>query len=382
MSQEPYPYALVVRWPVGGIRTHLKYSRELLASDAAQFKPVYVSYDDIDTALAVSSLAIAPQDNRSTGVHSLSKMFFRVLQVCANRRIRLIHSQGFISSILSTPASLLFGKRHVVSVHDVITDEVIASTRGFSRGILGLCLRLSFAVHAVGEDCARSIRRLPFMKKAKNIVIIRNGIDIRRFSNTSAVDLRSIAGADPATQLIGFFGRFHPQKGFRDLIDAVGLLKTEHPELSLKVVAVGDAGTLEEDKAYIASKGLQECFYFHSQVENPASLMVSCDMIAMPSHWEAYSLLAAEVLTLGVPLIASDCIGLAEVTRDTPARSFQARNPRALAEALIAEAKAPTKGKARTFMSEARNRFDFTQNAQRINRLLYIAHTCQPLNTL
>lgn len=375
MNKPDYPYALVVRWPVGGIRTHLKYAREMLNAESPRFSPLYVSYDDADTRLALNSLNIPAAADYSAGVHSLLGMMRRLFRVCFTNRIKVIHSQGFISSIISTPASLLLHKRHIVSVHDVITDKVIDETSLFSRLILGMCLRVSFAVHAVGRDCANSIRRLPFMKTAKNIITIRNGIDPQRFSNPQPADLRGLFKTGSDTRIIGFFGRFHPQKGFRYLVDAVELLKRSHPELPIKVIAVGDAGTLKEDKEYIEAKGVKESFFFHSQVENPASLMVACDMIAMPSLWEAYSLLAAEVLTLGVPLLASDCIGLAEVVENTPARSFPAENAAALAQAIYAEALHPSKTAAVEFSQQARIRFDFRENAHRLNRLLYIAQT-------
>ena len=382
MKTIEYPYALVVRWPVGGIRTHLKYSKELLSSDSPVFRPLYISYDDADTQLALSSLNIAPENNFSTGIHSLFGMLKSVVSVCLKKPIRVIHSQGFISSIISTPAAVLFRKKHIVSVHDVITDEVIANTSALSRIVLGAALRMAFAVHAVGQDCANSIRRLPFMRTARNIVIIRNGIDPKRFSNPVPFDLRALTGASADTRLVGFFGRFHPQKGFRYLVDAIAQLRQSHPELSLKVVAVGDAGTLVEDKRYVLDNGLENYFFFHPQVENPTSLMVACDMIVMPSLWEAYSLLAAEVLTLGVPLLASTCIGLAEVVQDSPAKTFPPKNASALAEAIYDEAVHPSKEGALAFMPQARTRFDFTANAEKLNKLLYIAQSGQRLDLL
>ena len=374
------PYLLVVRWPVGGIRTHLKYGRDLLtAMPHYALIPTLVAFDDQDTRLAVSSLGIDPKNDRSQGIHSLFGMAQRIFRLSLNSKFHVVHSQGFISSVLSSPATVLLRKRHIVSVHDVITDDVIESTSYISRLVLGVCLRLAYAVHAVGEDCARSIRQLPLMRNARNIIIIKNGIDPKRFTNPVSVDLRTLIGVPKYTKLIGFFGRFHPQKGFRYLIDALEQLKFRTPELAVHVVAAGNAGTLDEDKAYAGKKGLTGMVSFVPQAENPASFMAACDMIVMPSLFEAYSLLAAEVLTLGIPLIASDCIGLKEVTADTPARSFPAKNTEALTKAIQEELEHPSIEAARAFVPEARKRFDFTHSALLLNRLLFLAHSGRPL---
>jgi glycosyltransferase involved in cell wall biosynthesis len=54
----------------------------------------------------------------------------------------------------------------------------------------------------------------------------------------------------------------------------------------------------------------------------------------MPSLWEAYGLIAAEALLVGCPVIASDCIGLREVTRDTPALTVRLKDAKSLADAM------------------------------------------------
>ena len=46
------------------------------------------------------------------------------------------------------------------------------------------------------------------------------------------------------------------------------------------------------------------------------------DLVVIPSKWEACPLLPMEVLVAGRPLLGSDCIGMKEVTFDTPALIF------------------------------------------------------------
>jgi len=65
---------------------------------------------------------------------------------------------------------------------------------------------------------------------------------------------------------------------------------------------------------------------------NVASVIKGLDLVVMPSLWEACGLLAMETLVAGTPLIASDCIGLREVVRGTPACVVPSKDSKRLAE--------------------------------------------------
>jgi len=209
------------------------------------------------------------------------------------------------------------------------------------------------------------------MENARNIVVIPNGIDPRQFRRVTGRNVRAELDLDPQTFLIGFFGRFMAQKGFRTLVDALGLLHGAHVGPNITVLAVGSGGFLREDKAYIQGLGLASHFRFMDLVEDPAPLIAGVDCVAMPSRWEAYGLLAAEVMALGVPLLASTCIGLREVIANTPSRTFAPQNPRLLADAITAEISDRSQLRAGDFASEALRRFDFTPSAARIADLIY-----------
>jgi glycosyltransferase involved in cell wall biosynthesis len=374
------PYLLVVRWPVGGIRTHLKYARQLLKGERVEFAPHVVAMDDADTRLLLDNLKVPAEADHTRGVHNIVGMALRVLKVClTSPKISVVHSQGFISAMLAYPAVLLTGKRHIVTVHDVVTDQVLTSKSALGLRLLGFVLKHAYAVHAVGRDCAQSLRRLPALADASNIVTIANGINPAQFSGVQPADLRSQLNLSPQTRLIGFFGRFMGQKGFTDLIAAVSQIRASDPHTPFRVLAVGEGDYLREYREFVQEANLTDTILFLPRAENPAALMAGCDMVAMPSLWEAYPLQAPEVLCLGVPLIASDCIGLREVTAGTPARTFAAQNPQALAAALRAELQSPSTTQAKAYTALARERFDFAPNALKLNQLLDLVRQGKPL---
>jgi glycosyltransferase involved in cell wall biosynthesis len=373
------PYVLVVRWPLGGIRTHLKYAKELAGDKATPLQPILVAMDDPDTRLLIKNLQIPSQFDHTAGIQSLAQMSWQVFKSCLLPGVKLVHSQGFISALLAYPAVLVTRKRHIVTVHDVVTDQVLASKSPWALKALGFVLKHAYAVHAVGRDCASSLRRIPGLERARNIVTIANGINSAQFTDPTPTDWRAQLNLKLDTKLIGFFGRFMEQKGFLDLVSAIARLKVTDPALDVRVLAVGEGDWLREYRVAVAEQGLEDTILFLPRAENPAALMAGCDVVVMPSHWEAYPLQAPEVLCLGIPLLASDCVGLREVTEGTPTRTFATGDCEGLRAALVAEFKNPSWAAARAYTQIARERFAFAPNALKINRLLTIANAGQPL---
>ncbi|WP_165856072.1 glycosyltransferase [Marinobacter sp. JSM 1782161] len=90
-----------------------------------------------------------------------------------------------------------------------------------------------------------------------------------------------------------------------------------------------------EDYEYLNDKGLGDYFHQAEQTRDMAAALKGVDVVAMPSRWEACGLLAMEALAAGVPIIGSDCVGLREVLRDSPALVCRAGDAESLKNALV-----------------------------------------------
>jgi glycosyltransferase involved in cell wall biosynthesis len=77
-----------------------------------------------------------------------------------------------------------------------------------------------------------------------------------------------------------------------------------------------------------------------------------------------------EALVAGVPLLASDCPGLREVVRGTPAVTARAGDRAAWADALRRAIAAPWADAARGYAPEARRRYDASKSAEALRALL------------
>jgi glycosyltransferase involved in cell wall biosynthesis len=154
---------------------------------------------------------------------------------------------------------------------------------------------------------------------------------------------------------MGFLGRFMDQKGFEPLLHALRLARPDCPPFRL--VAVG-SGDYQREYARLAERlGLSDCVTFLPQRPNIAPLLKQLDLMVMPSLWESCGLLAMEAMVAGVPVLGSDCIGLREVLRDTPAVVAPAGDVPALAKAIADCIRSPRTAEARAFAPVARERF-------------------------
>ncbi len=92
------------------------------------------------------------------------------------------------------------------------------------------------------------------------------------------------------------------------------------------------------------------------------------DAVVMPSNWEACPLQPMEALVSGVPLIVSDCIGLREVVRDTPAIVVPGGEPEGLARAMDELLSGHGSEAFADFRHEAARRFDVGRTAESVKR--------------
>jgi glycosyltransferase involved in cell wall biosynthesis len=378
--KSPIRVGLVVRWPTGGIRTYLKYLYTYLP--AGKYRPVLVAPGGTETDYLLRNLSAVEPVARLVAEPDALRFGKAVLRCISQDKLDIVHSHGFTSAALSAVPARLFRVPHVATMHDVFTDALATQFGRVGTKALGLALRQAQIVQAVGNDQAANLREklLSESYAEHRLRVIKNGIDIDQFLDVDPRPLRSEFAIDGNAFIVGFLGLFMAQKGFRTLIEAVRLLRDEGSPRPVKVFAVGDGGYIREDQARVRELDLDSRFIFHPMVENPASTLAGLDCLAMPSAWEAFGLLAAEALCLGVPVIASDCVGLREVVADSAARVFRAGDANELAQAIRQEMIDPSGARARGFAPVAQRSFDIRRSATQLDQLFgeVLAAKCRP----
>ena len=382
----------VIRWPLGGIRTYLLYTSPALV--AAGWRVTFLGpageyMDRFGTEVATWPGVDCVTAPSGRGAMPLKPV---VRDLLRERPYALVTSQG-----LGAAAQVELARRkagasgravpHVVISHDVFPPGHHTGLRGWvRRRVLERLLRGAQMIVSVTEDAqANLLENLPALaRQGPRLVTVPHGI--RRPDTGSARDvppaprLREQLGLAPGTPLLGFFGRFMEQKGFLPLLDALQRLQSRAPPAPLHLVAVGSGDYEREYQADAQARGLAACVSFLPAVPSVLPYLPQIDLVVMPSLWEAAGLLAMEALIAGVPLLASDCLGLREVVRDTPARTAPAGDAQAWADALASLLGALPKDAARAFAPQAARRFDAQRTGERMRALFdeVVAATGRP----
>ena len=152
------------------------------------------------------------------------------------------------------------------------------------------------AVVGVSEAAADLSRRAGV--PAHKVHVIHNGVDLARFTP------RPPRAGLPRVVL--GLGRLAPQKGFDLLAAAVARV----PGLRLELVGEGPMGP------ELAAAGA----LLHGWVSDVAPLLARADLVAIPSRWEGFGLVAVEAMAAGVPVLCSEVPGLVEVVGDAALR--------------------------------------------------------------
>ena len=111
----------------------------------------------------------------------------------------------------------------------------------------------------------------------------------------------------PSSFNIVSVGRLVPQKGYDRLIPIVGKLRREGKDVQLFLIGEGVERKYLE--SIIEKEGLQEAVHLMGFQKNPYAVMSKMDLFVCSSRAEGYSLVIAEAITLGFPVVSTDCAG-------------------------------------------------------------------------
>ncbi|MBX5326292.1 MAG: glycosyltransferase family 4 protein [Candidatus Bathyarchaeia archaeon] len=163
--------------------------------------------------------------------------------------------------------------------------------------------------------------------------IIPNAVDAAKFQvDVDKGAVRQRYGVGWGEKLILYVGRLVPQKGVEYLIQAVPKISAKYP--GAKFVIVGE-GWLRGHLEWLANQtGQRWRINFTGFIPDSelVVLMRSADVLVVPSVYEPFGIVALEGMAAGVPVVASQVGGLAEVVEhDRTGVYVYMRNPDSIA---------------------------------------------------
>lgn len=172
--------------------------------------------------------------------------------------------------------------------------------------------------------------------------VIRNGVDLSRFSPMTQAQARAQLGLPNDAPLLLSVGTLKELKGHHLVIDALAQLRQTHPRASLAIIGEGEERPRLE--AQIHALGLAQSVRLlgaRPQLELPAWYSAA-DLLVLASSREGLANVLLEALACGTPLVATAVGGTPEViTSDEVGTLLAERSSAAIATAASAWLRKP-----------------------------------------
>lgn len=252
-----------------------------------------------------------------------------------------------------------------IAIRTLRQDRFVISRHNDDRFRRWLPLRVVFApsirradrIIAISRAVERFLVDVESAPSAK-VVCIPYGIDADAFAASArpGVFRREIGTAEEP--LVGFIGRLVMQKGVDILLRAFAIVERRHAKARL--VLAGDGPQRVALERLARSLGLRRVSFLGWRADT-ANILADVDLLAMPSRWEGFGLVALEAMAFGKPVVAARVSALPEiVVPEETGLLVPPGDPEALADAILAILADPSRAAAMGLAGRDRVRREFT----------------------
>ncbi|MGH9222999.1 MAG: glycosyltransferase family 4 protein [Acidimicrobiales bacterium] len=202
---------------------------------------------------------------------------------------------------------------HGLPFHDYQPRALAFAYRSIKRTMAPLTDHYVSVSHEMAEKAVKAR-----IGKPSRHSVIRSGFRTDLFADEllPKEEARLRLGLPPGRTVVGAVARLFPLKGHADIVEAAAQVVARHP--GVLFVLVGD-GTLRADlERTIADKGLTGHFQFLGLVDPEAmpAAYSSFDVLVHASRREGLARVFPQAVIAGVPVVAYDLDGSAEVIHD------------------------------------------------------------------
>jgi glycosyltransferase involved in cell wall biosynthesis len=313
-------------------------------------KPIVVTYHDFPFFLdelnsyGVETLLLTKYDK--VGITFMAQ-FISFL-----RRIK----PRFIHSFLNTPNFYARLAKLAGTVKIVITSErsISLGYSGYLKWLEKLTWPLSDGIVANAEAVKRKLTEQLGIPAAK-VYIVNNGLQVEHFKEFNPIKVKSIRDkmevGSNGESVIGLIGRMTVEKNHGGLLEAISLIKNNHPELFIKLGFWGAEPEIEYAKSIRAQclkYELEDTVFFWGQEKDMASVYAACDLVVLPSLFEGFPNVVIEAMAASKIVIASNVADNARIIKDGENGFIVPPNsPERLSQKIIEVILLPSSDKAR-----------------------------------
>jgi glycosyltransferase involved in cell wall biosynthesis len=236
----------------------------------------------------------------------------QLIALCRLKRVELIHAHDYKTSFLGWLAARKLGIDVIATAHGW-TGHSWRERRLYYPAEKWVMKRFPRVIAVSGE-----IRRdlIAHGTRADAVSVVLNGIDPANFRREPSRrdPVRATFGIPLDACVIGSVGRLEPQKRFDLLIEAVRLVRREHPNVYL--VIAGDGGARADLEAQVEQLAASPWCRLVGHQTNIRDLHNALDLYVQSSDYEGTSNAVLEAMAMETSIVATDAGGTAEMIED------------------------------------------------------------------
>ncbi len=259
------------------------------------------------------------------------KSIVRIARLIKQKNIDLVYSNSAVN-FCGALAARWKGVPHIWSIHEILGTKN-ASVRFLfgGRALVSLISAVSTKI-IVNSDATGQ----PFggNHKVRTVFIgFRWSLQERGLREI----YRQKFGLTSTDYVVGIVGKIYPEKGQKNVVESIDLVKKNLPQVKLLVVGgVGDNGYFKKIQRFIGDRKLTERVIFADYQSEIFDVLALLDLLVIASSVESFGRVAVEAMSVKTPVLAVRNSATAEViTAGEDGFLVDSSDPEVLAEAIL-----------------------------------------------
>ena len=265
---------------------------------------------------------------RPQGIYQL----LRLTRFFLKHRFDIVQTHDLYSTLLGVPAAWLARVPVILSCRRDLSHWwwYTPRRRAFLRQVQN---RSNYVIANSQAVCDFLVEKDGF--DPKRIRVIRNGVDLERFTSASADRQGLFPHVAAQSQLVAVVANMNVEtKGHADLIRAAAEVCREFHDV--KFLLVGDGNQRSRLEALTQELGLSDTVLFLGRRKDVPGILACCDLFVLPSWAEGLPNSVLEAMASGLPVVATRVGGTPEIIEDGVNGLLVApKEPHALALAIM-----------------------------------------------
>lgn len=208
----------------------------------------------------------------------------------------------------------------VWTFHTLFTNKDAMSQYGpTNKSIMKIAKKYSWSyIRFISKRCdmviapSETIKKLLNRKYIKNVAVVPNGVDLKRFRPYSQTKTKTLRRKllKGNKYMVMYVGRISKEKNIDTMIKAASLLRDK----DISFVIVGAGPYMDKIKNMVKRSKLESKVEFVGKVNRMLPLYYnSADVVCLPSTFETQGIVSLEAMACGKPVVGADYLALKEL---------------------------------------------------------------------